>query len=109
MTPAIKYIVSWRVSESIRRLMSVSKGGITYDSSVLVLCSGEGLEGSILCDLGFSNVTVSDIDENAVKAALSRDHRLKGVTLNADRPAVEIDSYDVSLVQDGLHHLTSPV
>jgi hypothetical protein len=58
---AIKYIVSWRVKESFHRLFLAAKGELTYSSSVIVLCSGEGMKGSILCDLGFTNVTVSDL------------------------------------------------
>jgi ubiquinone/menaquinone biosynthesis C-methylase UbiE len=106
---AIRYIVSWRIKESLRRLMSASKEFLNCDSSILVLCSGEGMEGSILCDMGFTNITVSDLAEQGVQAALSRDSRLKGMTLNAERTELKDESFDVVLVQDGLHHLSSPV
>jgi SAM-dependent methyltransferase len=76
---------------------------------VLVLCSGEGMEGSILCDMGFTDVTVSDLAETGVQAALARDNRLKGVVLDAENSDVANESFDVVLVQDGLHHLSSPV
>jgi ubiquinone/menaquinone biosynthesis C-methylase UbiE len=106
---ATKYIVSWRIKESLKRLMAASNGLINRDSSVLCLCSGEGLEGSILCDLGFKDVTVSDLAENGVQAALERDSRLKGMVLNAENTGLENESFDIVLVQDGLHHLSSPV
>ncbi len=104
-----KFIVSWRVKESVRRLVYASKGSIDRDSSILILCSGEGMEGSILCDMGFKDVTVSDLAEQGVQAALQRDGRLKAVVINAEHIDLSSDSFDVVLVQDGLHHLQSPV
>lgn len=106
---AIRYIVSWRIEESFHRLISASQGLLTYDSSILVLCSREGMEGSILCDMDFTDVTVSDLAEQGVQAALERDHRLKGLILNAENLDLENESFDVVLVQDGLHHLSSPI
>jgi SAM-dependent methyltransferase len=107
--PATKYISSWRVEESFRRLMSESKGVINFDSSVLILCSGEGMEGSILYNFGFTDVTVSDLADTGVQAALARDNRLKGVVLNAEQSDLANESFDIVLVQDGLHHLSSPI
>jgi ubiquinone/menaquinone biosynthesis C-methylase UbiE len=104
-----RYIVSWRIKESIKRLMSASKGFLNCDSNILVLCSGEGMEGSILCDMGFADVTVSDLAEQGVQAALERDSRLKGLVLNAESTELKEDSFDIVLVQDGLHHLQSPI
>lgn len=106
---AIRYIVSWRVEECLRRLMSRSKGLINHDNSILILCSGEGMEGSILCDMGFVDVTVSDLAEQGVQVALERDCRLKGLVLNAEQIDLTDESFDVVLVQDGLHHLSSPI
>ena len=104
-----QYIVSWRINESINRLMTASKGLIDFNASILILCSGEGMEGSILCDRGFSDVTISDLTDNGVKAALERDNRLKGFPLDAQNTGLKNESYDVVVVQDGLHHLSSPV
>ena len=105
--PATRYIVTWRLREAMARLMS--HGLISHDSTILTLCSGEGMEGSILCDLGFKNVTVSDISENGVQASLDRDSRLNAIVLNAQDVNLADGSYDVLIVQDGLHHLQSPV
>lgn len=105
----IKYIVSWRVMQCIKRLLIISKGSINFNSSILILCSGDGLEGSILSDMGYVNVTVSDISEQGVKAALERDLRLKGMVLNAEHLMLNNNAFDVVLLQDGLHHLSSPV
>lgn len=106
---ATRYIVSWRVEESLKRLVYISKDRINEESSILVLCFGEGMEGSFLCDMGFKNVTVSDLAEQGVQAALQRDERLKALVLNAEHTDLESNSFDVVLVQDGLHHLQSPV
>lgn len=104
---ATRYIVEWRVKVAMHRLMA--HGFVSHDSTILTLCSGEGMEGSILCDLGFNNVTVSDLSEQGVHAALQRDSRLNALVLNAQQVHLADGSYDVVLVQDGLHHLPSPV
>jgi SAM-dependent methyltransferase len=104
----VKYIVTWRVMKGFHRLLSASKD-INFNSSILILCSGEGYEGSILMDMGFKNVTVSDISDAGVSAAKARDSRLKTIVLNAEQLEVQNNSYDIVLVQDGLHHLQSPV
>lgn len=106
---ATRFIVSWRVREGMNRLIAASDGIINMRSSILVFCAGEGLEGSILCDMGFSDVTVSDLSDRGVHAGLLRDRRLKGVVLNAEHTDLPSNSFDVVLVQDGLHHLQSPV
>jgi ubiquinone/menaquinone biosynthesis C-methylase UbiE len=40
---------------------------------------------------------------------MDRDKRLKGIVLNAERTNLPSQSFDIALVQDGLHHLSSPV
>jgi len=107
--PLVNYVTRWRLREAFRRLHSVSGDRIGVDSKILVMCAGEGLEGSVLCDLGYRDVTVSDISEVGVRQAVTRDPRLKGVVLNAEAVALEDEVYDIVVVQDGLHHLRSPV
>jgi ubiquinone/menaquinone biosynthesis C-methylase UbiE len=91
------------------RLTTASNGRISKSSKILLMCGGEGLEGSILCDMGYRNVTISDISERGVAEAIKRDSRLQGLVLNAERADVESNSFEVVIVQDGLHHLQSPV
>lgn len=105
----VRYIVDWRIGEAARRLMRAAHSRLTRDSSILVVCAGEGAEGSTLCNLGYTNVAVSDISEYAVKKAMERDSRLKGLVLNAERMTLDRGAFDVVIVQDGLHHLQSPV
>jgi SAM-dependent methyltransferase len=107
--PLTQYIVRWRIEESIRRLGQAANGRLSPQSRILALCAGEGLEGSVLCDLGFTNVTVSDISEAGVAAATQRDGRLQGLVLNAEDNRLADGSFDLVIVQDGLHHLRSPV
>lgn len=107
--PLVRYIVSWRLKEAVKRLAAAIDTFSAERISVLILCSGEGLEGSILYDLGFKNITVSDISEKGVQAALDRDPRLKGVQLNAQETGLQSGSFDLVVVQDGLHHLPNPV
>lgn len=104
-----EYVVRWRLKEAVRRMMAGPGTRLTLDSSILVSCAGVGREGSILCDLGFRNVTVTDITENGVKAALVRDPRLRGEPANAEALPFAEGSYDIAFVQDGLHHLSNPV
>lgn len=107
--PLTRYIVDWRLKEAFRRLTAAAKGRISFDSKVLVMCSGEGMEGTILCNMGYNNVTVSDISDVAVAGAIRRDKRLNGLTLNAECPDLPNGSFDVVVVHDGLHHLQNPV
>lgn len=107
--PLVRYVTHWRLTESFRRLSAFAAGRISFNSKVLVMCAGEGAEGSVLCDMGYQDVTVSDISELGVAAAVGRDPRLKGLVLNAENADLAAGSFDVVVVQDGLHHLQSPV
>lgn len=104
-----RYLVAWRLRASMCRLLEVGAGRITLDSSILILCSGEGWEGTLICDMGFRNVTISDVANLAVAQGLDRDPRLRGLVLAAEQSGLPDNAFDVVLVQDGLHHLQSPV
>lgn len=107
--PLVQYLVRWRLQEAFRRLTDATGTLITHDSPILVMCAGEGFDGTILCDLGYTNVTISDISTVAVEEAVQRDGRLKGMRLNAVDADISDDAFAVTVVQDGLHHLPSPV
>ncbi len=107
--PMTRFLVRWRILEGFRRLQAVAGERFGPDSPILIMCAGEGSEGSALCDAGHRNVTVSDISPNGVKAAIERDPRLKGVVLNAEDTGLAAGSYAVVGIQDGLHHLQSPI
>lgn len=107
--PVTRYIVEWRIKAALQRLTEAAEGRISYDSKILLMCAGEGIEGSTLCDMGYRNVTVSDISDAAVTEAVRRDRRLQGIPLNAECSAQPDLEFDVVIVQDGLHHLQNPV
>jgi ubiquinone/menaquinone biosynthesis C-methylase UbiE len=106
--PLVQFLVRWRLDHSVRRLLSEVRD-LTTDSSVLVLCAGDGFEGTQLADLGFRDITISDISLLGVQAAMKRDDRLHGLVLNANAAGVRDRSFDIVVIQDGLHHLQSPV
>jgi ubiquinone/menaquinone biosynthesis C-methylase UbiE len=74
----------------------------------LVVCGGVGGEGTFLANQGFAEVTVSDFSDAALSICQARDPRLRTVRLDAEALELPDKSYDVVLVQDGLHHLTRP-
>lgn len=67
-----RYLTPWRLSKAVGKLLEADKG-ITWASSVLALCAAEGNEGSVLADMGFLNVTVSDLSEAICGVAVRRD------------------------------------
>ena len=107
--PLVDYTTYWRLREAFRRLRHATPGRIRETSNILVMCAGDGADGSVLCDMGYQNVTVSDISDMGVAAALARDSRLAGLVLNAQNAQIEDGAFDVVVVQDGLHHLPSPI
>lgn len=107
--PLVRFVTDWRIQEALRRLQLAAGRRVDLDTPILVMCAGGGGEGSALCNLGFRDVTVSDISAQGVTAALERDRRLKGLVLNAQQAQLADGSFGVVLIQDGLHHLPSPV
>ena len=103
-----RYLVRWRLKEAVRRLLQADRD-ITCASSVLVLCAAEGYEGSVLMDMGLLDVTVSDLSEAVAAVAVRRDPRLKARVLNAEETGLPAESFDIVVIQDGLHHLQRPV
>ena len=103
-----RWLTAWRLSAAIQKMLKAA-GHISKNSSILILGCAEGYDGTILCDLGFADVTVSDLSEVAVKVALSRDKRLRGCSLDIENCSLPSESFDVVIVQDVLHHLPRPV
>jgi SAM-dependent methyltransferase len=76
--------------------------------SALVVCGGVGGEGTYLRNHGFADVTVSDFSRAALDKCNRFDPRLKTLLLNAEHMDLPDSSYDIVVVQDGLHHLPRP-
>ena len=107
--PLVRYLTRWRIEESVHLIFRHLRKNIDPEWKILVLCAGEGYEGTVLCDIGFRNVLVTDLSENGVRAALARDSRLRGETGNAEALHYPDSSFDLVITQDALHHLSRPV
>jgi ubiquinone/menaquinone biosynthesis C-methylase UbiE len=105
--PLMRYVRDRRLNVALGRLAQSCPTGWT-GWSALVVCGGVGGEGSFLANAGFTRVTVSDISPVAIEACRLRDPRLTGEVMDAERLAAPDASYDLVLVQDGLHHLSRP-
>ena len=106
--PLTRYVRDRRLKMALGML---SRCGVHTFSrlTALVVCGGVGGEGTVLADAGFREVTNSDIAPSALDICRERDARLTPLELNAESIALADGSYDVVLVQDGLHHLARPV
>jgi len=102
------YLIPWRLKKAVSLVLQADKG-ITMASRILVLCASDGNEGSVLLDMGFVDVTVSDLSDAICDVAVKRDPRLKAQALNAEETGLPSLSFDIAIVQDGLHHLQRPV
>jgi SAM-dependent methyltransferase len=106
--PLTRYIRDRRIKIGVQRAMKVS-GSTPQEWDVLVVCGGVGGEGTLLANLGFRSVTVSDFSANALEICQVRDPRLKTAVVNAEAIELPENSFDLVLVQDGLHHLPRPM
>jgi ubiquinone/menaquinone biosynthesis C-methylase UbiE len=107
--PLIRYLRDRRLHRALKELDKRGRLDVAKQS-VLLVCGGVGGEGTFLANQGFADVTVSDLSEKAMELCRRFDGRLKTSVLNAEHMSeVEDGSYDLVLVQDGLHHLPRPV
>lgn len=105
----IRYLRDRRIRIAIAHLKKVTNNHDLGRWTALVICGGVGGEGTLLANLGFRETTVSDFSESALKICSARDPRLQTRVINAEKVDAPDNSFDVVLVQDGLHHLPRPV
>lgn len=75
---------------------------------VLDICCGNGFEAEFLVKMG-AQVTVSDISEEAIKAAKRRcKWAIKGAVADAEKLPFKSGSFDLTIAHAGLHHLPNP-
>lgn len=74
---------------------------------VIDICCGDGFEAEYLYKLG-ARLTVLDISSRAVRRALKRVPKARGVVGDAEKLPFSDDEFDISLVVAGLHHLPHP-
>jgi SAM-dependent methyltransferase len=77
------------------------------DSSILVVCGGPN-DRDVFHALGFTNVTISNVDERW-KEAGNMFHPYQWRFQHADRLEFQENAFDVVVVHSGLHHLPVPV
>ncbi len=106
--PLIRYLRDRRIKIGVQRVCQIA-GVEPSEWKALVVCGGVGGEGSLLLNLGFASVTVSDFSNSALEICQMRDPRLNTLCLNAESLDLGDASFDLVLVQDGLHHLRRPV
>jgi ubiquinone/menaquinone biosynthesis C-methylase UbiE len=97
-----------RLKKSLDYIDSIYTKETTRNWKVLIICCGPGSEGSFFIDNGFNNVTISDYSLNALEVSKKLNNNLKAFVLNAEAIALDDNSFDLCVVQDGLHHLTRP-
>lgn len=105
--PLTRYLRDRRLHLALDAVRKLA-GGSIESLSVLVVCGGVGGEATFFANNGFSEVTNTDFSENALDVCKHRDPRLKTRLLNAEAMDLDDLSYDLVVVQDGLHHLPRP-
>lgn len=105
--PFIRYLRDRRLHLALKHLRRMI-GEPLEGMSVLVVCGGVGGEATFFANQGFKDVTNTDFSANALEVCGRRDPRLKRMELNAEAIDLADESYDLVVVQDGLHHLPRP-
>ena len=106
--PVMRYLRDRRLGVAVAAL-SKGTGLLPEQWTTLVVCGGVGGEGTYLANRGCQSVVVSDFSAHALEICARRDPRLRTLQLNAEALDLPDNSFDVVLVQDGLHELRRPV
>lgn len=105
--PLTRYLRDRRLTIALDALRGALPPGVAVES-VLIVCGGVGGEGTFFRRRGFGDVTVSDFSREALEHCNKLDPGLKTLVLDAEDMDVPDSSYDLVVVQDGLHHLPRP-
>ena len=105
--PLTRYLRDRRLDIALAALRRSLKRDL-LEQSVLIVCGGVGGEGTFFRKRGFRDVTVSDFSPQALETCKRLDPQLKTLLLNSECLDIPDSSYDVVVVQDGLHHLPRP-
>jgi len=108
--PVVRYAQDRRLRRGLEKLCELNKLELEkiLHWNVLTICAGTGGEGMHLSRLGFESVTVSDISNNALTVCNELAPNLHTLQLNAETMDLEDNSFDLVVVQAGLHHLPRP-
>jgi len=105
--PLVRYLRDRRIQLSLKQAIAMT-GRSPQELTALVVCGGVGGEGTYLKNLGCRSVTVSDFSRHALEICRSRDSRLETRLSDAEHTDLPDESFDIVLVQDGLHELRRP-
>lgn len=106
--PLTRYLRDRRQARAIRELVTLTATPPEQWGKVLVVCGGVGGEGTFLRKQGFRDVTVSEFDPSLLQIMGQRDRALRGAACDAQHLPFAGGSFDLVLVQDGIHHLKNP-
>jgi ubiquinone/menaquinone biosynthesis C-methylase UbiE len=105
--PLTRYLRDRRLIKSLEVLKKYNNDILNWN--ILISCGGVGGEGIFFKKKGFKSVTVSDISDNSLKICNLFDPEISTIMLNGESLDIPDNSYDLVVVQDGLHHLPRPV
>jgi SAM-dependent methyltransferase len=103
-----RYLRDRRLIFSLNKLKAHFDLDELMSFSVLVVCGGIGGDAFFFKRYGFQDVTNSDLSEEAVRLAPKIMGDIKSVAANSESLPFANESYDLVVVQDGLHHLPRP-
>ena len=106
--PFTRFLRDRRLLVALNYLQDKYKSENIKSWKVLVVCGGVGGEAIFFLNAGFTDVTVSDFSSNSIEIATKLDARLKATVMNAEELPIENNTFDLIVVQDGLHHLPRP-
>lgn len=106
--PLTRFLRDRRLNTALRILRDQGQTNLEC-RRILVICAGVGGEGTFFRRAGFSDVTVSDFSAEALDRCRTLDPALGTLQLDAEQIDLPDNSYDIVVVQDGLHHLPRPV
>ena len=105
--PLIAYVRDFRLRLAVTQILRRLKQPLDT-LTALCVCGGFGSDATFLANAGFKSVTVADISWNGLKLCRHNDRRLLLVVTDSEELAFAAESFDIVLVQDGLHHLPRP-
>jgi ubiquinone/menaquinone biosynthesis C-methylase UbiE len=106
--PLTRFLRDRRQNRAVQELLRQTDTRPEHWDRVLVVCGGVGGEGTFLRKQGFRNVTVSEFDPALLRIMGQRDRSLRGAACDAQHLPFAGGSFDLVLVQDGIHHLKNP-
>ncbi len=104
----IRYLRDRRLNVGLNYLRSKYSPSELEKWKVLIICGSVGGEGVFFKNAGFKDVTLSDINRKYLNMAKVLAPQLNTLFLNGEALDLEAGSYDLVVVQDGLHHLPRP-